>query len=195
MEKYDILEPDCFYHIFNRGNNNEDIFKEPDNYYHFLKLLKKHILPIADIYAYCLLKNHFHLLIKIRSFENLKINDKLVNFKNLSQPFSNLFNAYTKSINKRYNREGSLFKVRFKRNRITSEEYLRNTILYIHLNPVKHGFTENFENYDYSSYRSILSNKRTELKRREVIEFFGDKENFIIVHQNSFNKIEELDFL
>lgn len=138
-------------------------------------MLKKHILPIADIYAYCLLKNHFHLLIKIRSFESLKIDNKLVNFKNLSQPFSNLFNAYTKSINKRYNREGSLFKVRFKRNRITSEEYLKNAILYIHLNPLKHGFTDTFENYEYSSYRSILSNKRTELKRREVIDFLGIK--------------------
>lgn len=138
-------------------------------------MLKKHILPIADIYAYCLLKNHFHLLIKIRSFESLKIDNKLVNFKNLSQPFSNLFNAYTKSINKRYNREGSLFKVRFKRNRITSEEYLKNAILYIHLNPLKHGFTDTFKNYEYSSYRSILSNKRTELKRREVIDFLGIK--------------------
>ncbi len=194
MEKYDVLESDCFYHIFNRGNNKEDIFKESDNYYHFLKLLKKHILPIADIYAYCLMKNHFHLLIKIKSFQNLQVDDKLMKLKNLSQPFSNLFNAYTKSINKRYNREGSLFKVRFKRNRMTNEEYLKNAILYIHLNPLKHGFTDNFENYEYSSYRSILSNKRTELKRREVIDFFGNKENFILVHKNSFNKIEELDF-
>lgn len=194
MEKYDVLESDCFYHIFNRGNNKEDIFKESDNYYHFLKLLKKHILPIADIYAYCLMKNHFHLLIKIKSFQNLQVDDKLMKLKNLSQPFSNLFNAYTKSINKRYNREGSLFKVRFKRNRMTNEEYLKNAILYIHLNPLKHGFTDNFENYEYSSYRSILSNKRTELKRREVIDFFGNKENFILVHKNSFNKIEDLDF-
>lgn len=195
MGKYDILESDCFYHIYNRGNNKEDIFKESDNYDHFLKFLKKHILSIADIYVYCLLKNHFHLLIKIKSYESLKIDKKLVNLKNLSQPFSNLFNAYTKSINKRYNREGSLFKVRFKRNRITSEEYLKNAILYIHLNPLKHGLIDTFEKYEYSSYRSILSNKRTEIQRSEVIEFFGDKENFIAVHQNSFNKIEELDLL
>jgi hypothetical protein len=49
MEKYDVLEPDYFYHIFNRGNNKENIFKESENYFHFLELLKKHILTIADV--------------------------------------------------------------------------------------------------------------------------------------------------
>ena len=52
MEKYDILEPDCFYHIYNRGNNKEDLFLEPENYSHFLNLVKTHIIEIADIYAY-----------------------------------------------------------------------------------------------------------------------------------------------
>jgi putative transposase len=97
MEKYDVLEPDYFYRIYNRGNNKGDLFFENSNYKHFLKLLKKHIVPIADIYAYCLLKNHFHLLIKIKSSEELSGTNK----NKLSQPFSNLFNAYTKAINKK----------------------------------------------------------------------------------------------
>src|SRR5690625_3170448 len=94
----DFLEETYFYHIFNRGNNKQPIFLEDANYFYFLKLVKKHILPIADIYSYCLLNNHFHLLVKIK--EECE--------KNPSQSFSNLFNAYSKAFNKRYKRTGSL---------------------------------------------------------------------------------------
>lgn len=181
MEKYDVLEPDHFYHIYNRGNNKEDLFFESENYLHFLNLVKKHIVPMADIYGYCLLKNHFHFLIKIKSVEELTSIDK-INLDKLSQPLSNLFNAYTKAINKKYNREGSLFKVRFKRNRITDINYLRNVICYIHLNPYKHGFTNNYKDYLYSSFKSFLSLKPTVLKRKEILELFEDKENFIQAH-------------
>ena len=55
-----------YYHIFTRGNNREDIFLEERNYRHFLQLYAKHIMPIADTYAYCLLRNHFHLLVRIK---------------------------------------------------------------------------------------------------------------------------------
>ena len=145
MEKYDILEPDTFYHIYNRGNNKEDLFLEPENYSHFLNLVKTHLIEIADIYGYCLLKNHFHLVLKIKSKTELP--GKYHSGNKLSQPFSNLFNAYTKAINKWYDREGSLFRVRFKRERISDLNYLRNAIIYIHLNPVKHSFSK-----DYSIY-------------------------------------------
>jgi putative transposase len=57
--RQDFFEPGVIYHVFNRGNNKENIFFEEENYRYFLELLKKHLLPIADIYAYCLLKNHF----------------------------------------------------------------------------------------------------------------------------------------
>lgn len=57
--KIDAIEPGVVYHLFNRGNNKEDIFKEDRNYHHFLSLMEKHLLTVADIYCYCLLKNHF----------------------------------------------------------------------------------------------------------------------------------------
>lgn len=138
------------------------------------------------------MKNHFHLVVKIKSsselIENNKSEDKL------SQPFSNLFNAYTKAVNKKYGREGSLFKVRFKRERITDENYLRNVIIYTHLNPVKHGFTSNYNEYKYSSFQSLISSKPTLMKRNEVLEMFGDLENFLYVHQESFRKGGYEDF-
>ena len=104
-----------YYHIYNRGNNGANLFIEARNYNYFLKLYIKHIYPIADTYAYCLMGNHFHLLVKMKPAST-----DLPGFKNLegldySQAFSNLFNAYTKSINRAYNRTGSLFQKNFKR--------------------------------------------------------------------------------
>jgi putative transposase len=191
MEKQDLLEPDCFYHIFNRGNNKENLFIENENYLYFLKLIKTHLLSIAEIYSYCLMKNHFHLVLKIKSKEEI---EKKLSVDKIHQPFSNLFNAYTKAINKKYNREGSLFKVRFKRERIESEEYLRNVIVYVHLNPVKHKFQENYIDYKYSSYNSILSDKPTLLLRNDVLELFGGKENYIYHHREIFLKGNYEDF-
>ena len=180
----EFLEETYFYHIFNRGNNKQTIFKEGENYFHFLKLTKKHLLPIADIYCYCLLNNHFHFLVRIKE-----------NTEKPSQHFSNLFNAYSKAFNKKYNRVGSLFQRPFKRIRITEEKYLRQLILYIHLNPENHGIVENFEDYPYSSYKSMLSKKPTDLKRLEVIEFFDTIENFKYVHRHRPSLDEDLPFL
>ena len=97
-------------------------------------------------------------------------------------PFSNLFNAYTKAINKKYNREGSLFKERYKRKRITDEKYLMKNIIYIHLNSMKHRFSEDFRAYPHSSFNALISDKSTKLKRKDVLELFGSKENFITSH-------------
>jgi len=63
------LEYGEYYHIYNRGNNREDVFFEERNYRHFLSLYAKYILPNADTYAYCLLRNHFHLLVRILTQE------------------------------------------------------------------------------------------------------------------------------
>lgn len=132
MENQDILQKGYYYHMYNRGNNRENLFIDENNYYYFLNLVGKYLLPISEIYCYSLLKNHFHILLRIK-------NDLDLPDEKLHLPFSNLFNAYAKAINKKYNRDGSLFKERYKRKRITDENYL-NTIIYIHLNPVKHGF-------------------------------------------------------
>ena len=58
---------DTYYHIYNRGTNGENIFVQERNYEHFLKLYEKHILPVADTFAYCLLRNHFHISVRIKS--------------------------------------------------------------------------------------------------------------------------------
>ena len=60
-----------YYHIYNRGVNGEDIFVEERNYHLFLKLVERHLIPVADLFAYCLLKNHFHLSVRIKSEEEI----------------------------------------------------------------------------------------------------------------------------
>ncbi|WP_428223378.1 transposase [Flavobacterium sp.] len=176
--KQEVFECDGYYHIYNRGNNFESIFIEERNYAYFLQLVAKYLLPIAEIYAYCLMKNHFHLVLKIKSEEELseKVRHKI------HLPFSNLFNAYTKSINKYYGRSGSLFQEHLKRNKISDEEYLRKLILYTHLNPVKHGFVEDFRNYKHSSYNIYLSGYETKLERKFILSLFDGIKNFEEAH-------------
>lgn len=96
------------YHIYNRGNNGENLFIEERNYRYFLQLYIKHVHPVVDTYAYCLLRNHFHLLVRVKDLSGLE-SPKLP-----SQCFSNLFNAYTKSINKAHGRTGALFERPFR---------------------------------------------------------------------------------
>ncbi len=66
MQKVTSLEPGQYYHVYNRGVNRENLFREERNYAYFLKLYTRHITPVAETFAYCLLRNHFHFLIRIR---------------------------------------------------------------------------------------------------------------------------------
>ena len=173
------LKHGSYYHIYNRGINSDILFKEKANYEHFLKLFYLHVNPIAETYAWCLMKNHFHFLVRIKEVEEITSENKIVP----SQSFSNLCNAYTKAFNKRYNRHGSLFERPFKRKEINSDKYLQNTIAYIHNNPIHHKICEHQLEYPWSSYINCLSNQPTKLQRKEVIKIFNDIDNFKHVHQ------------
>jgi putative transposase len=177
------LENGKHYHIYNRGINSDILFKENDNYEYFLRLYDKHIDPIAETYAWCLMKNHFHFLVRIKDIDELNIEKKI----QPSQSFSNLFNAYTKAFYKSYNRHGALFESPFRRKEINQNKYFQNVIAYIHNNPVHHNICDHPLNYPWSSYITCLSDKPTKLKRKEVIEMFEDIENFKYVHELKSN--------
>ncbi|WP_243348321.1 hypothetical protein [Parabacteroides sp. FAFU027] len=188
----DFFEPGAVFHVFNRGNNQEDIFIEERNYDFFLALMQKYLLPIADIYAYCLLRNHFHIALRIKDEEFLPDKFRVKSYL----AFSNLFNAYTKAVNKAYNRKGSLFQEHIHRNRVEDEDYLIQLIAYIHLNPVKHHFTDNHKAYRYSSYQAYMSDKPTHIHREYIMNILGDKTNFEYWHDqnrlNLENKINDI---
>ncbi len=173
------LLPSGCYHIYNRGNNKETLFKEPKNYNFFLGLWKKYIEPVAETYCYNLLPNHFHFFIRTRTTRLYSGNAEILKSEHYSKAFADLFNAYAKAINKLYNRSGSLFQERFRRKEVNEDTYFTNLVAYIITNAVKHGFCETVEANPYSAYHALVSDKPTLLLRSEVLEWFGGKERFI----------------
>jgi len=103
-------------------------------------------------------------------------------------------NSVAGSINKAYDRTGSLFQQRFGRIEVTSDAHLLRLIAYIHQNPQKHGFVDDFREWPYSSYHTILSQKDTRLKRDEVLTWFGEgaqvdaRKQFIEFHEQEVDE-------
>lgn len=176
------LQSGYVYHICNQGNNREDIFKEPRNYSYFLEKYKKTIHPIVDTFAYCLLPNHFHLLVRIKTYpelhkafpkrfplppkgvstaydissspEILKFDDQIS--KLLSRQFGGWFNGYAQAINKSYKRKGKLLSLPFSRYLVDNDSYFTYLITYIHRNPIHHFFCDAYETWPYNSYLETL---------------------------------------
>ncbi len=215
------LKPNNTYHIFNHANGFENIFKEDENYRFFMDKYQQHIAAIAETYAYCLMPNHFHLVVRIRrrevieelirikndfskvSFDfgkvrivdEVKINDDVIE-KFLSKQFSNLFSSYTQSYNKMYKRRGSLFIKNFKREAVLDKEYFMNAIVYTHRNPIHHGFCKRYNDWNYTSYCEITDQKSDIVEANKVLKIFEGKQLFIDLHQLNlakFNQTTELE--
>jgi putative transposase len=198
----ELLQPDGFYHIYNRGINGENIFKEERNYSYFLQRYAHYIEPFAETYAYCLLKNHFHILIKTRTENDIrtflseqptlqkegillpKYHNKTIEWI-YGNSFASFFKSYAISINNACNRTGSLFEEPFRRILVDNDDYFTKLIYYIHHNPQKHGFVKDFREYPHSSYHSHLHTALTKLKRDDVINWFGDRNEFERFHVGS----------
>lgn len=181
----EALEPDCTYHIYNRAVGNEKLFITEANYKFFLKKYQEYISPFADTFCYCLMPNHFHLLIRIKEKNKLKplINQIQKVPEYCSLQFSNFFNSYSKAFNKQEKRKGVLFMRPYSRKKISDMDYFRKVVLYIHRNPVVAGLCSKPIEWRYSSYKSLLTDSATLLKREEVVDVFGDKENFRHIHE------------
>lgn len=176
------LKEETFYHIFNRGNNGERIFYTADNYCFFLNRLDEYLSPFIDIYAFCLLPNHFHLLIRVK--EVLHLEDAKLLKDPASKAFHRFFTSYSKAINKQENRHGSLIENPFKRIEINNTQYFANLVFYIHANPQLHGICDDFRHYPWSSYKRIITKKPSKLKKEKILEWFENKENYLDFHSN-----------
>lgn len=175
------LAPDSFYHIYNRGNNKQHLFFKEQNYIFFLENFNNYLSHFLSVYAFCLLPNHFHFLVKTKSENEFLETD----FGTLiGQRFRMFFMKYAKAINKQMGRTGSLFENTFNRKAICKDTYLINAIVYIHLNPCHHCITSDYENYRWSSYKRILGDRQTKLVKKNVINLFGGKDNFIKYHKD-----------
>jgi len=188
-----------YYHVYNCGINGVSLFREKKNYEFFLQLYEKYICPIADTYAWCLMGNHFHILIRIREENEIDLNrlytsDRILYpVRGIKPPhiyFSHLFNSYAQAYNNMYARHGGLFERPFKRKLISSEKYFRRLVLYIHNNPVHHGFCEHPVEYLWSSYIGSISDKRIIVKQELLVERFNKLEDCKVLHKTKTGIIE-----
>lgn len=194
MDYYSPLYSNGCYHIYNRGNNSDNLFYKHENYRYFLQQYNYYLQDYLDTFAYCLLPNHFHLLVRVKDFEDknpaLKRGQKTLTGVEeiVSELFRRLFTSYAKAINKQETRAGSLFQKNFKRKEVADEHYFSQLIYYIHANPQHHGIFDDFRDYPYSSYQSLLSDKPTKLSRNEAISWFGDRDAYRIFHKEVHNE-------
>ena len=195
-----------YYHVYNRGNSKQKIFHNEEDYLRFTSLLyacnQKGYLkvgnlnkgqtlydveigtPIVSIGAYCLMPNHFHILITQTN------NDDISNF------MQKLSTAYSMYYNKKYKRTGTLFEGKFKSRHIDQDRYFKYLFSYIHLNPLKliqkdwkeigiknkKESIEYLNNYEYSSYLDFIGGKRIQniiLNKESFPEYFPNKKLFI----------------
>ncbi|NOX85617.1 MAG: transposase [Chlorobi bacterium] len=176
------------YHIYNKTVGGELLFITDIDYRYFLKKLERFIVPIAKIYTYCLLPNHFHLMLKIREEEEIPTLRKIDDEKHadyITRIFGNFFQSYSKSFNKTYQRQGRLFLQPFKRIKVDDEDYFVLLVNYIHRNPIHHGLVKELYEWRYSTYQTFLSKKLTRIDREEVLSFFGSLEEFVRFHEEN----------
>ncbi|MHC1707787.1 MAG: transposase [Bacteroidales bacterium] len=199
MQEFENLEPGNLYHIFNKGIDGTNLFENSKHNEHFLHLFEKYIEPVCYTYAWCLMGNHFHLLIQVREVTNIpdwkkkgkeESDTELVTSKMVSQAFSNLFNAYAQYFNHQTKRTGALFQTPFKRKIVKTVEQFKSLVYYIHYNPVKHGFTDLMIDYPWSSYHSIISIAPNKIDSKDVIGWFNSKGEFIDFHKQHHDILE-----
>ena len=143
------------YHIYNRGNNKQQLFFKPDNYLYFLNKVRRFLLPHCDIFSYCLMPNHFHFL--INADKRTVVVQQIGNYQRnvLSEGIRNLLQTYSKAINIQNGRTGSLFQQNTKAKSIAkgNRNYDLACMHYIHQNPMKANLVKKIEDWPYSSFR------------------------------------------
>ena len=140
-----IQYPDAWYHVMNRGRNRAQIFSSREDYIAFIELLKDaSSLYKVRIAAYCLMSNHYHLLIQTPE-------------ANLSRFMRHINGLYTQYFNRTYKRDGQLFRGRYKSIIIDGDSYLLELVRYIHRNPLKAGLIKRLEDYSWSSHGAYIS--------------------------------------
>lgn len=165
--KISLLEPGKVYHIYNRARNGDRLFADEEDLRSFLRLYQAHVAQVAETYAWCLLPDHLHLLLRIREGAE----------GSLYKPFAVLFNGYSKAYNRRHGREGRLFMFKLKRMEIRRPSYQADLVRYINQNALRHGAASEITAYRYSSYRSTVSPVGSLVSREALERLFGKGRN------------------
>ena len=200
-----LLEFNTVYHIYNCGINGCSLFKSDEDYDRFLSKYSEFIEPIADTYSWCLLDNHFHVVLKTKKEEDIQTLKQLKLFEkkssilsdekkpDIAKQFSHLFNAYAQYFNHKYNRHGALFESPFKRKKIDNRQYFKRCLIYVHQNPLKHGFVTRLQDYRYTSFNLIFSHTNGFIKKSTVLNFFDNIDEYNKIHHELVNLTEGFD--
>jgi REP element-mobilizing transposase RayT len=193
-----IYGADQYYHIYNRGGNKNDIFREPSDYFYFLSLFKRYLSNESDLdsrgrsvskyndevdlVAYCLMPNHFHLLCYLKEQQGIV------------HLMRSVMTSYTMYFNKKYKRSGKLYEGVFLASRIDNDIYLWQVSRYIHLNPIDIG--ADFRTYDYSSIDYFVGSKRADwLHPEKLVETSADKREYLEFVSDYETMHQDLKFL
>lgn len=152
-----LLLSQSFYHIMTRGNNKKVVFKNASDYFYYLELIKKYkeILPF-DLYHYCLMPNHVHLLIQTKKARDFSDFMKRLNL------------AYFHHFNQAYGWTGHFWQDRFKSQPVGKDEYFIQCGKYIELNPVRKGLVAKPKDYPYSSYAYYFHGRKSDLLTEDI---------------------------
>ena len=194
------FEQENCYHVYNRCIDGLVLFKTLDNYHFFLQKWEQYLSNYCSLYAYCLIPNHFHFLIKcktpnekIMDFVKKEASNKAQQFLNkeitfntfLESQFKRFFNSYVAAFNKENKRRGSLLKAKFKRILIRNPAHFSRMLCYIHHNPIHHNLKLDYISWSYNSYLnywkvlyptipSIPNHPKVEVASSPIFELFTD---------------------
>ncbi|MDU0369656.1 transposase [Hymenobacter endophyticus] len=162
------IQPEHLYHIYNRGNNQQRIFFTPEHYLFFLRKIRTHVVPHAQILAYCLMPNHFHFL--VLSSPSPQEQHPLL------PAFGTVLGSYAQAINQQRQRTGSLFQAKTKARLLSFDEadYPRTCFHYLHQNPVRAGLVRSLEEWPYSSYRDYAGYRNGSLCQQATARLYLD---------------------
>jgi putative transposase len=159
--RYNNIANGQYYHVFNRGANKQNIFYSEENFLYCLRLISKNVRKFCiAVIAYCLMPNHYHLL--IRQDGNVPI----------SKFIQSIFNSYVQALNIQRERTGTLFEGRFKHVLVNRDEYLIHLMRYIHLNPVTANLVKKPENWPYSNYQEFIGSRNGRMVDLSVRNIF-----------------------
>jgi len=191
------FEKGYIYHIYNQGNNKQKIFFERENYLFFLRKIKTYITPYADLLAWALMPNHFHLMVYIKetslpySSDTMTQSHRITKHRTINDSIAIMLRSYTRAINKERKLSGSLFKAHTKaecvncpneiapsfitENSITrinlqnpEEQYPQICFNYIHQNPTKAKLVKTNTDWEYSSAKDYARLRNGKLVDKEL---------------------------
>jgi putative transposase len=200
------LIPENCYHVYNKSVTGVRMFNTEENYAFFLKKYEKYMGDYVATYAYCLIPNHFHFLIKCKTITP-EIKEKIARLNTkkgnafladeidydtfIVSQFQSFFSSYSISFNKQQERTGSLFKNKFKRILIKDQEHFRFMLLYIHHNGIHHNLVKEYADWKHSSYPIYLGDVESIITKNPVLKIFENedgitlKEAFIKFHEDN----------